>query len=160
MKQLITVITKQILHQIKANEINMVRLESFDNPIIYKSVCDALREHPKVSHFVAKLTLEKYNQFVDAGNANWMQALMSLHKGTNIAYDENHPASYARHSYVDFEQAITKWRNESPNMPANQTTLILLMGTEAVPDDAGSLKDTTFVISTREIISNLSANYK
>lgn len=159
MKQLITVITKQILHQIKANEINMVRLESFDNPIIYKSVCDALREHPKVSHFVAKLTLEKYNQFVDAGNANWVQALMSLHKGTNIAYDENHPASYARHSYVDFEQAITKWRNESPNMPANQTTLILLMGTEAAPDDAGSLKDTTFVISTREIISNLSANY-
>ena len=63
MRQLITVITNQILHQIKTNEINMVRLESFDNPIIYKSVCDTLRVSAKVSNFVAKLTLEKYNQF-------------------------------------------------------------------------------------------------
>ena len=137
MRQLITVITNQILHQIKSGEINMVRLESFDNPIIYKSVCEALRESAKVSNFVAKLTLEKYTQFVDAENANWAQALMYLHKGTNTIYDENHPAGYAQNSFVDFEQAITKWRNESPNMPANQTSLILLMGTEAAPDDAG-----------------------
>ena len=159
MRQLITVITNQILHQIKSGEINMVRLESFDNPIIYKSVCEALRESAKVSNFVAKLTLEKYTQFVDAENANWAQALMYLHKGTNTIYDENHPAGYAQNSFVDFEQAITKWRNESPNMPANQTSLILLMGTEAAPDDAGSLKDTTFVISPREIIALLNANY-
>jgi hypothetical protein len=95
MRQLITVITNQILHQIKSGEINMVRLESFDNPIIYKSVCEALRESAKVSNFVAKLTLEKYTQFVDAENANWAQALMYLHKGTNTIYDENHPAGYA-----------------------------------------------------------------
>lgn len=159
MRQLITVITNQILHQIKTNEINMVRLESFDNPIIYKSVCDTLRVSTKISNFVAKLTLEKYNQFLAAENANWMQALMYLHKGTNMVYDENHPAIYSQNSYVDFEQAITKWRNESPNMPENQTSLILLMGTEAAPDDAGSLKDTTFVISPREIIALLNANY-
>ena len=67
----------------------MVRLESFDNPIIYKSVCEALRESAKVSNFVAKLTLEKYTQFVEAENANWAQALMYLHKGTNTIYDEN-----------------------------------------------------------------------
>ena len=39
MRQLISVITSQILNQIKPNEINMVRLESFDSPIIYKSTC-------------------------------------------------------------------------------------------------------------------------
>ena len=33
MKQLISVITKQILKQIRQNEINMVRLESFDRNI-------------------------------------------------------------------------------------------------------------------------------
>ena len=36
MKQLISVITNQIVKQIRPNEINMVRLESFDSPIIYK----------------------------------------------------------------------------------------------------------------------------
>ena len=159
MRQLITVITNQILQQIKPNEINMVRLESFDNPIVYKSVCELLQGNPKVTHFVAKLTLEKYNQFTEAENANWMPALMYLHKGANLAYDEDRPAAYAQCSYVDFERAITKWRNESPNMPANQTSLILLMGTEAAPDDAGSLRDTTFVISPREIIALLNANY-
>ena len=159
MRQLITVITNQILQQIKPNEINMVRLESFDNPIVYKSVCELLQGNPKVTHFVAKLTLEKYNQFTEAENANWVPALMYLHKGANLAYDEDRPAAYAQRSYVDFERAITKWRNESPNMPANQTSLILLMGTEAAPDDAGSLRDTTFVISPREIIALLNANY-
>ena len=159
MKQLISVITKQILQQIKPNEINLVRLESFDNPIIYKSVCEKLNESDQITKFVAKLTLEKYSQFKSAGNANWLQALVYLHKGTNADYEEKHSSSYAQNSYVDFEHAITKWRNESPNMGQNGTSLILLMGTEAAPDDAGSLKDTTFVISPREIIALLSTNY-
>lgn len=159
MKQLISVITSQILRQIKPHEINMVRLESFDNPIIYKSVCERLKNDASISSLVAKLTLEKYRQFVDEDEDTWTQAILFLHKGTNGAYLEEFTPQYAQQSYIDFDQAITKWRNESPNMPAGQTSLVLLMGTEAAPDDAGSLKDTTFVISPREIIAQLNTNY-
>ncbi len=159
MKQLISVITGQIIKQIRPNEINMVRLESFDNPIIYKSVCENLYRSDKVYKLVPKLTLEKYLQFESEGNPQWIQSLAYLHKGNNPSHNTEPDAAYAEQSYVDFDQAITKWRNESPNMPFGKTSLILLMGTEAAPDDAGSLKDTTFVISPREIISWLSTDY-
>lgn len=159
MRQLISVITNQIINQIRPNEINMVRLESFDSPIIYKSVCENLRQTDRVHTLVPKLTLEKYRQFEAANKPNWTQALMYLHKGDNLSYTSSPDKNYADHSYVDFDQAITKWRNESPNMPSNKTSLILLMGTEAAPDDAGSLKDTTFVISPREIIGWLGNDY-
>ena len=121
MKQLISVITKQILKQIRQNEINMVRLESFDSPIIYRSVCENLRQSDRVHTLIPKLTLEKYRQFETANNPNWTQALMYLHKGENLSFSASPDAQYAERSYVDFAQAITKWRNESPNMPAGQT---------------------------------------
>jgi hypothetical protein len=159
MKQLISVITSQIIKQIRPNEINMVRLESFDNPIIYRSVCENLYQSDQVHKFVPKLTLEKYLQFEAEGKPQWIQSLAYLHKGNNPSHNTEPDTIYAEHSYVDFDQAITKWRNESPNMPSGKTSLILLMGTEAAPDDAGSLKDTTFVISPREIISWLGADY-
>lgn len=159
MKQLISVITEQILKQIRQNEINMVRLESFDNPILYRAICENLRQSEYVNIFVPKLTLEKYRQFEAACNPKWTQALMYLHKGENSSYNASPDAQYADQSYVDFAQAITKWRNEAPNMPANRTVLILLMGTEAAPDDGGSLKDTAFAISPREIIGWLGNDY-
>lgn len=159
MKQLISVITAQILQQIKENEINMVRLENFDNPVIYKSVCENLRSSNQISNFVAKLTYEKYGQFLESASPNWTQSIMFLQQGDNAFYSEMRTAEYEKLSYIDFEQAITKWRNEPPNMPQGQTSLILLMGTDAALDDAGSLEDTTFVISPREIITLLSANY-
>ena len=157
MRQLISVITKQILNQIKPNEINMVRLASFDSPIVYKAICDNLRNSSYIQNFVPKLTLEKYQQFEAMGKPNWAQALTYLHKGGNLSYNSAPDASYAERSYVDLAQAITQWRNESPNMPANVTSLVLLMGTEAAPDDKGSLEDTTFIISPsgiRELLSN------
>ena len=86
MKQLISVITKQILKQIRQNEINMVRLESFDSPIIYRSVCENLRQSDRVHTLIPKLTLEKYRQFETANNPNWTQALMYLHKGENLSF--------------------------------------------------------------------------
>ncbi|MBQ9849318.1 MAG: ATP-binding protein [Clostridia bacterium] len=159
MKQLISVITSQILNQIKPNEINMVRLESFDSPIIYKSVCENLCHYDHIYKFIPKITLEKYTQFQNENKPNWTQALVYLHKGKNPAYSSSIDALYSNQSYVDFDKAITKWRNESPNMPSGKTSLILLMGTEAAPDDAGSLKDTTFVISPREIIKWLGNDY-
>lgn len=159
MKQLISVITNQIIKQIRPNEINMVRLENFDNPIIYRSVCENLYQSNQVHKLVPKLTLEKYLQFEAERKPQWIQSLAYLHKGNNTTHNTEPDTAYAEHSYVDFDQAITKWRNESPNMPSGKTSLILLMGTEAAPDDAGSLKDTTFVISPREIIDWLGADY-
>ncbi len=159
MRQLISVITKHIIKQLKPGEINMVRLESFDDPIIYKSVCEQINQSGMVQHFVAKITLEKYEQFISANNSRWTSSLMYLHQGNNPVYSEKREYPYDNLSYVDFDQAITKWRNESPNMPSGATSLILLMGTDAAPDDAGSLKDTTFVISPKEIIELLSTNY-
>ena len=159
MKQLISVITNQIIKQIRPNEINMVRLESFDSPIIYRSVCENLYQSDQVHKLVPKLTLEKYLQFEAEGKSQWIQSLAYLHKGNNPSHKTEPDTAYAEYSYVDFDQAITKWRNESPNMPSGKTSLILLMGTEAAPDDAGSLKDTTFVISPREIISWLGTDY-
>lgn len=159
MKQLISIITRQILDQIQENEINMVRLENFDNPIIYKNICEKLLSSKKFSCFIAKLTLEKYRQFVSENCKNWEQAITFLHKGSNGEYVVQPTETYVTNSYVDFNHAITKWRNESPNLSSNATSLILLMGTEAAPDDAGSLMDTTFVISPKEIIWRLNADY-
>ena len=48
MKQLISVIVGKIAQQIRPGEVNMVRLENFDYPILYKSVCEQL--HHSVSH--------------------------------------------------------------------------------------------------------------
>lgn len=159
MKQLISVIIKHISRQIQPDEINMVRLENFDDPVIYKSVCEELRAGGRTPGFVAKLTLAKYRQFSSENRPEWTQALNYLHQGTNPVYAEPRSAAYNAGSFVDFENAITKWRNESPNMPAGQTSLVLLMGTEAAVDDAGSLKDTTFVISPQKIIEDLGKDY-
>lgn len=159
MKQLISVIVGKIAQQIRPGEVNMVRLENFDYPILYKSVCEQLQSSGRIPIFIAKLALEKYRQFSAAEQPTWEQALRYLHQGSNVAYAQKRSAAYDAASFVDFENAITKWRNESPNIPAGQTSLVLLMGTEMAADDAGSLKDTTYVISPLEIIQELEADY-
>ena len=159
MKQLVSIIINQIEKQIKSNEINMLRLESFDDPRIYSAICDTLSKDTNIDLFLAKLTKEKYDQFKEAKNEIWEQSLQQLNKGCNDSYSDVHIPYYDDKSYVDFNQAITKWRNESPNLPKNKTSLIMLMGTEAAPDDSGSLKDTTFIISPREIIDWLKKDY-
>lgn len=157
MRQLISVITEQILRQVKTNDVNMVRLERFDNPIIYRAVIENLRHSSKIRILVPKLTVEKYRMFAAENNPNWQMALNYLHKGDNPMLDPGSDKAYAEKSYVDLEQAITKWRNEAPNL--EQGALVLLMGTEAASDDTGSLRDTTFVISPRELRNWLSSDY-
>ena len=73
MKQLISVIHNQIKQQIRPGKVNMVRLENFDHPILYKSVCEQLQNSGEIPGFNAKLTLEKYRQF-SAGQPAWEQA--------------------------------------------------------------------------------------
>jgi hypothetical protein len=156
-RQLISIITEQILRQVKTDEINMVRLERFDDPLVYRAVCERLRSDRNIRVLIPKLTVEKYRQFLAENKPQWQQALTYLHQGDNPTFNAQADKAYAQKSYVDLEQAITRWRNEAPNLAPG--ALVLLMGTEAAPDDTGSLKDTTFVISPRELIDWLSNDY-
>ena len=156
MKKLIEVLSKQVLGQIRPGKTNIVRIESFDNPVVYSSICKNVSR--KVDCFIAKLTAEKFNEFSHANKAEWTQALMYLHQGTNAAYSETVDDYYLNNSFVDFSNAITKWRNESANIDASLTALILLMGTEAATD-VGGLSDTSYTISPKEIIASLSNDY-
>ena len=159
MQKLISVITRKILEQIHPGEANMVRLENFEAPVLYRSVCEALRKSGKIDRLIPKLTLEKYVQFQKRNEPSWKASLIWLSQGDNLSYSDSPDEIYMDSSYVDFDQAITKWRNKSPDFTPGQTSLILLMGTEASPDDAGSLRDTTFMISPREIISWFDGDY-
>ena len=144
MNKLISVLCEQITKQIRSSKTNIIRLECFDNPKVYSSVCMVLKD--RVDYFIAKLAKEKYEEFKAEAQPDWALALVSLHQGTNSAYCENPSDSYKNNSFVDFNNAITKWRNESANIFSVGTSLILLMGTEAATD-VGGLSDTSFVIS-------------
>jgi hypothetical protein len=158
MKQLINVITKYILDQVKPQKSNLVRIEGIDNPIVYTCVCEKLKQSELIQLFIPKLAKEKYQEFVDVHDPTWLQAINFLYQGDNSYYASIPNNDYLQASYVDFNNAITKWRNESANLGINQTSLILLMGTE-VASDTGGLIDTSFVISPKEIIAALKADY-
>ena len=59
MKQLIAFLDKRIKEQISVGKANIVRLESFDNPIIYKSVCEELKKDNDIDKLIMKLSNEK-----------------------------------------------------------------------------------------------------
>lgn len=156
MKKLIDVLTTQITKQMQTGKTNIIRIESFDNPIVYSSVCNSLEG--KVDVLIAKLAKEKYEEFIAAENPEWTAAICFLHKGNNASYSSVTDEEYQEQSYVDFNNAITKWRNESANILTGETTLVLLMGTEAATD-VGGLADTSFVISPKELLNSLAADY-
>ena len=160
MKQLVRVLTTQIERLIKnsARKTIIIRLECMDDPRVYWAACDYLSKLPEISIFIAKLSREKFNSFSNASRPEWSHALQKLHQGKNISYSEIITDYYADNSYVDFGNAITKWRNESASLESEKTALVLLMGTEAAPD-TGGLADTSFVISPKEIIADLSSDY-
>jgi hypothetical protein len=157
-RKLIEVLTNQVLGQIKQNKANIMRIECFDDPRIYRAVCEIISASDEVDVFVGKLAHEKYLEFVNAGRHDWAQALLYLHKGRNEYYDEALSTEYIDKSFVDFNNAITKWRNEIASISSFRTSLILLMGTEAATD-TGGLADTSFVISPKEVIAQFRNNY-
>ena len=117
----------EIIHLIdlqknKSENITIVRLEGFENPIIYKEVCKYFKAMSKVN-LHAKLSREKYLEFKEAANNDWSIAINFL---------ENN-------NFVDYEGAMTKWRNNSADIGNDGVTknLVLLMGTESVPDKGG-----------------------
>lgn len=158
MKHLIKVLSESILGQVKDKNTNIVRIEGIDSPVIYKGVCEEIKKAQNIEKFIPKLTREKYVKFVSEGKSEWGSAIIYLQQGANTYYEQTPNEAYAEKSYVDFSNAITKWRNESANADLSQTTLILLMGTEDAPD-TGGLADTSFVISPKEIISVLEKDY-
>lgn len=160
MKQLVHVLTAQIERLIKnsARKTIIIRLECMDDPRVYWMVCDHLSKLPEISVFIAKLSREKYFTFTKEARPEWALSLQNLHQGGNPMYSDSISDLYSEKSYVDFGNAITKWRNESASLEAEKTSLVLLMGTEAAPD-TGGLADTSFVISPKEIIADLSADY-
>ncbi len=158
MKQLVNALYQNIVNQIQPFKSNIVRIEGINNPIIYQCVCEKIQREYGIEEFIAKLTREKYKEFKEANHPEWNQALNYLHKGKNNTYSESYSIGYAEDSFVDFNNAITRWRNESANQISSRTSLILLMGTEAA-QDTGGLADTSFVISPKSMIATLSRDY-
>ena len=156
MKKLIDVLCSQIIQQVHLGKTNIIRLECFDDPRVYSAVSAALKG--KVDYFIAKLSKEKYEEFQVEARAEWAGSILSLHQGSNDAYCETPSSAYITNSYVDFNNAITKWRNESANIGDSVTSLILLMGTESATD-VGGLLDTSFVISPKELVASLREDY-
>lgn len=160
MKQLIALLTKQVETQIIRNSTNIVRLESFDNPLLYKAVCANLIHNSSLDSFIPKLSREKYTEFQKLNKYEWKIALDYLHQGTNPDLDHSEVLSerYMINSFVDYDNAMTKWRNQSASFQGGETVLVLLMGTEAAPD-TGGLADTSFAITPKKLISELKADY-
>ena len=79
MKQLIALLTEQVKTQIIHNNTNIVRLESFDNPLLYKAVCVNLLQYEHLDRFIPKLSKEKFEEFKSANKSKWKSALDYLH---------------------------------------------------------------------------------
>lgn len=131
----------EIEKQAKKGSLSLIRIEGIDTPIIYKSVCEYLKNVNKYN-LIAKLSIEKYKKFEDKENLNWKYALDYLR-------DNN---------YIDFDGSMTKIRNSSVDFLDNgKKTIILLMGTEMVLDKGG-LAD-FYCISPESILKKLKKDY-
>ncbi len=158
MKQLISFLEKQVKNQISIGKANIVRLESFDNPLIYKAICDSLKHDERISKLILKLSNEKYMEYKTESREGWDYAIRYLHQGFNAEYSDNMTEAYIDKSFIDFNNALTKWRNELATVEEGETALLLLMGSEAAPD-TGGLVDTSYAITPKRIIAELKDNY-
>lgn len=155
---MVKVLTEQVKTQIRDKKTNLIRVEGIDNPVIYKGLCSNLASLERIDIFIAKMAREKYQVFLEAGREEWTEALQYFERGKNSPFIGIKDDEYKKLSYVDFDNAITKWRNESANVPEGKTALILLIGTEAVPD-MGGLADTSCVVSPNELVASLKRDY-
>lgn len=126
----------------KADSVTIIRLEEFENLIIYKEVCKYFEANSKIK-LNAKLSKEKYDEYKEANNNSWIQSIKFL--------EEN--------DYVDYEGAMTKWRNNSTEIEKqdNIKDIVLLMATESVPDKGG-LAD-FYKITPESILEKVKRNY-
>lgn len=101
---------------------NLVKLENFDSPIVYMSVCKYFMSNDDIK-LTGIIDINKYNYFVNLHVSEWEAALDFLK--TNGFVSEDIP--------------LTKLRNDSAAY-SEGTSLLLLMGAEAAIDK-GSIKD-------------------
>ncbi len=117
MKAYINIVIKLIENQY-GNEIDfsLIKLESFNSPKVYLEVCEFLK-NKYADNFVGKLSRQKY--FV------WR----------NINLFEEDLDKLTKSGFVEINENLTKWRNDS--FIENSQRWILLMGTEEVEDKGG-----------------------
>lgn len=156
MTKLIDSFIHKILLQIKSKKTSLIRLEGIDDIEIYYHICKYFSDLSELDNCIIKLTKEKYDEFC-AKSSNHV-ALNFFLQGKNTVLDEPVTDSYRINSYVDYDNAITKYRNQAPENEDDKTVLILLLGTEEAQDE-GSLSETSYLITPQEIIDDLRVDY-
>ncbi|MGL4450101.1 MAG: ATP-binding protein [Sarcina sp.] len=143
MKKYINEIERLIEVQIKksANKTIIIRLDSMENPNIYKEICKRFSNESKVE-LRAKLSKVKFEEFKNQNNSEWVNDLKYLQDN----------------DFVDFDDAMTRWRNESTEINSQEDkNLVLLMGTEVV-EDKGGLED-FYCITPETILKIVKTDY-
>lgn len=122
MKQLVQEIIGLISKRMTMGATNLVKLENFDSPVVYMSVCKHFMHESNIK-LTGIIDINKYNYFVNAGVSKWDAALDYLK--TN--------------GFVSEDAPLTKLRNEAAAYSSG-TSLLLLMGAESAVDK-GSIRD-------------------
>jgi hypothetical protein len=154
MKMLTQSIVQSICKSIKYGVSNLIRIEGISTPVVYRDICLQLKAKSEIC-VIPKLSLQKYNEFELKKNIAWQKALADLSQGDNTSAKGAVDYQNDR-SYIDWDGSITKWRNAASNT-TQKTTLLLLMGTEAIPDKGG-LGDFELV-SPEKIAAALNGHY-
>lgn len=138
MKKLIREVIRTIESQLYNNTANLIKLEDFDSPIVYKEICKYYSGKLGI-RFAANIEARRFNEFTAANKIEWQNAL-----------------AYLRSNGFAEDIPLTALRNKMPQM-ADETSLLLLMGAETALDK-GSLKDFTH-ISVNDVMMSLKRNY-
>lgn len=134
-------ILTEIEKKSKKGNVNIIRIEGIDSPVIYSDICRNLNKKDEYN-LIAKLSIEKLKKFKEKNNNYYDSAINYL--------EEN--------NYIDYDGSMTKIRNDSVNYITNtKKTIILLMGTELVLD-TGGLED-FYCINPDKIINRLKKDY-
>ena len=138
MKKLIAEVNSMIEKQLGKSKTYLLKLEDFDDPIIYMEVCKYFVGNHNI-HLIANLEYSKYESFCRMNKSHWGYALDYV---TSNGFVENIP--------------LTKFRNQAAEKHEG-TMLLLLMGAETALDK-GSLKDFNR-ISMSDVVVRLKKDY-
>ena len=138
MKKLIAEVISMIEKQLGKSKTYLLKLEDFDDPIIYMEVCKHFAGNHNI-HLIANLEYSKYESFCSMNKSHWEYALDYLESN---GFVQNIP--------------LTKFRNQAAEKHEG-TMLLLLMGAEAALDK-GSLKDFNR-ISMSDVVVRLKKDY-